>query len=177
MSSSSPGAIGLLTLQVVRAAGARAIVLGTGQDEQRLALALALGAEHIVNVEREDAGRLVSDLTDGDGADVVYECSGAAPAAQQLLGLVRRGGRYAQIGLFGKPVTWDLNQVCYKELSVTGSNASVPSAWPRALALLAEGKVQTRPLASDIFPLSAWRQAFDTFEQRRGVKMVLQPEE
>jgi L-iditol 2-dehydrogenase len=172
-----PGTIGLLTLQVVRAAGAHAIVLGTGQDERRLALALALGAEHIVNVEREDAGGLLSDLTDGDGADVVYECSGAAPAAEQLLGLVRRGGRYAQIGLFGKPVTWDLNQVCYKELSVTGSNASVPSAWPRALALLAEGKVQTRPLASDIFPLSAWRQAFDTFEQRRGVKMVLQPEE
>jgi L-iditol 2-dehydrogenase len=58
---------------------------------------------------------------------------------------------------------------------VTGSNASVPSAWARAVALLADGKVQTRPLISHTFPLSEWRQAFDLFEQRSGVKMVLVP--
>jgi L-iditol 2-dehydrogenase len=114
-------------------------------------------------------------LSEGRGADIVYECSGAGPAAQQLLTLVRRAGQYAQIGLFGKPVAWDLDQVCYKELAVTGSNASVPSAWARAVALLADGKVQTRPLISHTFPLSEWRQAFDLFEQRSGVKMVLLP--
>jgi L-iditol 2-dehydrogenase len=171
-----PGAIGLLTLQAVRAAGARVVVLGTGQDERRLELARTLGAEHALNVERDDPAALVGELTDGRGADVVYECSGAGPAAQQLLGLVRRAGRYAQIGLFGKPVAWDLDQICYKELTVTGSNASTPTAWPRALALLAAGQVQTRPLVSDIFGLREWRQAFDAFEQKRGVKLVLRPE-
>ena len=171
-----PGAIGLLTLQAVKAAGAHVILLGTEQDQHRLALAQQLGADHVVNVQREDPAKLVADLTDGVGADIVYECSGAGPAAQQLLTLVRRAGQYAQIGLFGKPVAWDLDQICYKELTVTGSNASVPSAWGRALRLLAEGKVQTRPLISHTFPLSGWRQAFDLFEQRRGVKMVLLPD-
>jgi L-iditol 2-dehydrogenase len=171
-----PGAIGLLTLQTVRSAGARAVVLGTSQDERRLELARQLGAEHTVNVERDDPATLVGELTDGRGADVVYECSGAGPAAQQLLRLVRRAGRYAQVGLFGKPVAWDLDQICYKELTVTGSNASTPTAWPRALALLAAGQVQTAPLVSDIFALREWRQAFDAFEQKRGVKLVLQPE-
>jgi L-iditol 2-dehydrogenase len=170
-----PGAIGLLTLQAVRAAGARVVVLGTGLDERRLELARQLGAEHAVNVERDDPAALVGELTDGRGADVVYECSGAGPAAQQLLRLVRRAGRYAQIGLFGKPVAWDLDQICYKELTVTGSNASTPTAWPRALALLAAGQVRTRPLVSDIFGLREWRQAFDAFEQKRGIKLVLQP--
>jgi L-iditol 2-dehydrogenase len=171
-----PGAIGLLTLQVVRAAGARVVILGTGQDERRLELARTLGAEHALNVERDDPAALIGELTDGRGADVVYECSGAGPAAQQLLGLVRRAGRYAQIGLFGKPVAWELDQICYKELTVTGSNASTPTAWPRALALMAAGQVQTRPLVSDIFGLREWRQAFDAFEQKRGIKLVLQPE-
>jgi L-iditol 2-dehydrogenase len=171
-----PGAIGLLTLQAVRAAGARVVVLGTGQDERRLELARTLGAEHALNVERDDPAALIGELTDGRGADVVYECSGAGPAAQQLLGLVRRAGRYAQIGLFGKPVAWELDQICYKELTVTGSNASTPTAWPRALALMAAGQVQTRPLVSDIFGLREWRQAFDAFEQKRGIKLVLQPE-
>jgi len=170
-----PGAIGLLTLQVVRAAGARVILLGTDHDEHRLTLARQLGADHVVNVQHGDPAGLIADLTEGRGADIVYECSGAGPAAQQLLTLVRRAGQYAQIGLFGKPVAWDLEQVCYKELTVTGSNASVPSAWTRALALLADGKVQTQPLISHTFPLSGWRQAFDLFEQRSGVKMVLLP--
>jgi len=46
----------------------------------------------------------------------------------------------------------------------------------RLLRLLADGKVQTRPLISHTFPLSEWRQAFDLFEQRSGVKMVLLPD-
>jgi L-iditol 2-dehydrogenase len=172
-----PGAIGLLTLQAVKAAGLSVVVLGANQDEHRLALALQLGADYVINVQHDDPAGLVAGLTEGRGADIVYECSGAGPAAQQLLALVRRAGQYAQIGLFGKPVAWDLDQLCYKELTVTGSNASVPSAWSRALALLADGKVQTRPLISHTFPLAEWRQAFDMFEQRRGVKMVLLPGE
>lgn len=172
-----PGAIGLLTLQVVRAAGARAIVLGTTQDEYRLEMARALGAEFAFDVQREPYQDVILDLTDGAGADIVYECSGAGPAAEMLLRVVRRGGQYAQIGLFGRPVAWDLDQICYRELAVTGSNASVPSAWSRALQLLSTGAVQTEPLVSGTFPVTEWREAFDVFERRTGLKTVLRPAE
>ncbi len=148
-----PGAIGLLTMQAVRSAGARVVVLGTDVDEQRLRLARDLGADYTLNVQREDAAELVMGLTDGFGADIVYECSGAGPAAQQLLKLVRKGGQYAQIGLCGKPITWDLDQLAYRQLRVTGSFAHVPSSWFHALQLMAQGKVQTRPLVTDLFPL------------------------
>jgi L-iditol 2-dehydrogenase len=172
-----PGAIGLLTLQVVKAAGAKAIMLGTSFDARRLELARSLGADYALDVEREDAEGLVRELTpEGLGADVVYECSGAGSAAAALLELVRRRGRYVQIGLFGKPVLWDLDQLCYKELTVTGSNASVPSAWLRALQLLASGAVRTEPLISDVYGLSQWQRAFEAFEARRGVKLLLEPE-
>lgn len=171
-----PGAIGLLTLQVVKAAGARAVVLGTRVDAHRLELARSLGADYVLDVEASDAEALIRDITpEGLGADVVYECSGAGPAAAQLLTLARRRGRYVQIGLFGKPVAWDLDQVCFRELTVTGSNASVPSAWDRALALLASGQVDTRPLISNVYPVTEWESAFAAFEARQGVKMVLEP--
>lgn len=171
-----PGAIGLLTLQVVKAAGARAVVLGTRVDAHRLELARSLGADYVLDVEAADAEALIRDITpEGLGADVVYECSGAGPAAAQLLTLARRRGRYVQIGLFGKPVAWDLDQVCFRELTVTGSNASVPSAWDRALALLASGQVDTRPLISNVYPVTEWESAFAAFEARQGVKMVLEP--
>jgi L-iditol 2-dehydrogenase len=107
----------------------------------------------------------------------VYECSGAGPAAQTLLDLVRRGGRYAQIGLFGKPVSWELDHVVMKELTVTGSFASTPSSWVRALHLMADGSVRLKPLISRIFPLSEWRAAFDAVEGRDGLKTLLEPAE
>ena len=97
------------------------------------------------------------------------------PAAAHLLKLVRRRGRYVQIGLFGKAVSWDLDQVCYKELTVTGSNASVPSAWYKALALLETGAVKTDALITDRFPLTEWQEAFETFERKEGVKLLLKP--
>ena len=172
-----PGAIGLLTLQLVKAAGATAIVLGTEADEGRLAIAETLGADHTVNVSRHNPRPLVEDIThDGLGADAVYECSGAGPAAEQILTLVRRRGRYVQVGLFGKPVLWDLDQVCYKELVVTGSNASTPESWLRAVRLLAAGTVDVRPLITHAYPLRDWAAAFDTFRARTGVKTLFRPQ-
>ena len=170
-----PGAIGLLTLQVVQAAGATAIVLGAAADRRRLELAGEFGAARVIDVTAEDPVPIVRDLTGGWGADIVVECSGAGPAALSLLDLARRGGQYAQIGLFGKPVVWDLDQVCMKELRVTGSNASVPSAWRTALRLLGDGSVRTAPLISDIYPLTHWEDAFSRFEGREGVKLLLDP--
>ncbi|MFN8377606.1 MAG: zinc-binding dehydrogenase [Anaerolineae bacterium] len=171
-----PGAIGLLTLQVVKAAGATAVVLGTSGDEQRLALATQLGADHVINVQEGDPAALVAAITpEGLGADVVYECSGAGPAAQQLLTLARRGARYVQIGLFGKPVAWDLDQICFRELIITGSNASVPSAWIRALQLMESGLVKTAPLITASYAVTDWQDAFDGFEKKTAIKTLLIP--
>ncbi|MAU08662.1 MAG: alcohol dehydrogenase [Anaerolineaceae bacterium] len=173
-----PGAIGLLTLQVVKAAGATVIMLGTNVDSERLALAKDLGADYTINVQSDDPGKLVADITqEGLGADVVYECSGAGPAAAQLLTLVRRRGRYVQIGLFSQAISWDLNQLCYKELIATGSNASVPSSWDKALKLLAAGTVQTAPLITHAYDVTQWEQAFATFDAKSGVKTLLTPVE
>jgi len=171
-----PGAIGLLTLQVVKAAGATVILLGTDKDDHRLALGKQLGADYVVNVQQQDPAELVRDLTEeGLGADVVYECSGAGPAAAQVLTLVRRRGRYVQVGLFGKPVAWDLDQLCFKEIIATGSNASIPSAWAKAVRLIGSGAVQTKPLITHHFPVTEWEAAFATFDERSGVKAIIQP--
>ena len=172
---SGPGAIGLLMMQVIKAAGAKVIVLGTDIDEARLEMAHTLGADLTLNVQTADTLTLIQEMTNGLGADAVFECSGAGPSAQHALKLVRRRGRYAQVGLFGKPIEWDLEQICFKELHVSGSFAHVPSCWRKALNLMASGQVQTGPLISHILPVTEWRQAFDIFERRLGLKTVLTP--
>ena len=172
---SGPGAIGLLMAQVVKAAGAKVVVVGTGADTARLVMAQTLGADLALNVEEGTTPQIVADLTSGVGADVVFECAGVGASAQSCLKLVRRRGRYGQVGLFGKPITWDLDLVCYKELEVHGSFAHLPSAWRKALKLMASGQVQTRPLVSAILPITEWQAAFDAFERRDGLKIVLTP--
>ncbi len=171
-----PGAIGLMMLQVVKATGARAVVIGTETDEARLELARQLGADETLIAGKDALHELVMERTDGLGADIAFECSGAGPGAQTALDLVRHRGRYVQVGLFGKPVMWDLEQVCVKEVQVQGTFATVASSWRKTLALLRSGQLRTAPLISHRLPLEAWQEAFDLFEGREGVKIVFSPE-
>lgn len=171
-----PGPIGLLTLQLVRAAGASAVMLGTHQDSARLRLASSLGADAVIDVDSvEDASGAARDALAVDGADVVIECSGAGPAASMLLDIVGKGGRYCQMGLYGKPIVLDQDVVCYKELTVTGTNASVPTAWPRALELLAGRQVDGTAIITHRFPLEHWDEALSAVRSKQGAKVILTP--
>jgi len=172
---SGPGTIGLLGLQLVKANGGKAMVLGTDKDEERLALARRLGAHEVINVQRQDPFPLVQERTDGLGADLALECAGVAASFNQCLRLVRKGGRIIQAGLFGKAVETDVELIAMKELEVFGFFSHVPSAWDRALKLMAEGKVLTEPLISHRLPLTEWRKGFELMEKGEGLKVLLLP--
>jgi len=100
-----PGPIGLLAFQIVRLEDGSVVVIGTEKDGLMLEVARKVGAPRTVNVDREDLKQIVMDSSQGYVADVVLECSGAQAAAQMCLDLVRKGGKYTQMGLFGKPVS------------------------------------------------------------------------
>lgn len=138
-------------------------------------LQLLWGADLALNVQSADVDKVVNELTNGLGADAVFECSGAAPSPQNCLELVRRHGRYAQVGLFGKTIQWDMDLACYKEVELSNSFATVPASWPKALALMGSVQVQTSPLISHTMPIAEWQEAFETFERRDGLKIVLTP--
>jgi len=168
-----PGAIGLLCQQVAQAEGGRTVVFGTKRDRHRLELASRLGAERVVNIDEEEAGESLVELSEGYGADVVLECSGHPGGAQLAIDLVRRQGKFTQVGLFGKPIEFDLEQIAYKEIRLTGSLGQKPSAWRRALTLLGAGRIETEPLISHQFALEDWSTAFSVFEKGEGVKLFL----
>jgi threonine dehydrogenase-like Zn-dependent dehydrogenase len=93
------------------------------------------------------------------------------------LKLARKGGRISQGGLFGKPITSEVELVAMKELEVFGFFSHVPSAWDRALRLMAEGKVLTEPLVSHRLPLAEWQKGFSLMEKGEGLKILLFPED
>jgi L-iditol 2-dehydrogenase len=159
-----PGPIGLLAAQVARAVGGDVHVRGTPRDSVRLAAAEALGFE-------------TSTTEDGPvrAFDVVVECSGHQAGMTFAFESARRGGRYVQIGLAGKPVSVPLDLVCFGELTVTSGNASTPASWERALELVADRRVDLEPLLSDAVPLEDWEQAFAATRAGNGIKYVLVP--
>jgi L-iditol 2-dehydrogenase len=172
---SGPGAMGLLAVQLLREAGARVLVIGTAADEQRLALARTLGADLTLNVEQTDVLQEVLELSGGAGADLIAECSGAPAAAELGIDIVRKRGKYLQLGLFGKPITLDFEKIAYKELQIFGSFAQKWSAWKTALSLLDQGKIQLVPLVSDVLPLTDWQLGFEKLNKKTGLKIVLTP--
>ena len=170
-----PGAIGLICAQLAKAEGAQVMVVGTNADRERLATAKSLGIDYCVNLEDADPIKLALELSGGDGADVVLECSGAEPAATLGLEIARRQGKYTQIGLFGKPINVNFEKIAYKELRVTGSLGQRWTAWKRAIGIMAQGKVNLKAVTSGKYPLTRWKEAFDKFESREELKLLLDP--
>src|SRR5438552_5423588 len=87
-----PGPIGLLGVAVAKALGANPVIL-TGTREARLQKGLELGADHVVNVTRQDAVEAVRRLNGGKGVDYVIECSGAPNAINDVGRMLNRGGK------------------------------------------------------------------------------------
>lgn len=172
---SGPGAIGITAMQVAKAHGATVVVSGAEPDKERLEMATRLGADHTVNVQREDLKAVLDSLTRGYGPDAVLECSGSAAGVDAGLNLIKKRGYFTQIGLPGKKIEFDIEKVCYKELHFTGSLGSRNASWRKALQLLSEKRVNLLPLAATKLPITEWKQAFDMFEKKQGFKLILLP--
>jgi len=172
-----PGVIGLLALQLSKLTGGFVVVLGLSADNERLSLAKKLGADIVINIEEENSEEIIKKISKGYGADIILECSGAPAAAELGLKLVRKRGQYTQMGLFGRPINIDFEQIAYKELQVTGFISQNWKSWERALNLLRQGKIQTRPLVTDRLPITDWKKGFEKLEKKKGVKIILYPVE
>ncbi len=173
-----PGPIGLIAAMAARAEGARAVmVVGTDADEAlRLKTARAVGVEHVVNLQREDPVARCLELTGGRGADLVVECSGAAPAIASTVDYVRKLGRICAIGLTGKkPVQLDWDKFQTKVCTITFNMSTFYTSWDRALSMLALGKVNARAIITHEFPLQEWEAAFEAVENLSALKAVLVP--
>lgn len=176
---SGPGPIGTLAAMSAKAAGATVILAGLAQDAPRLKIAKEqLGIDYCVDQTKEDLKKLVMDLTDGYGADVCVECAGVYPSFNTCLDLVRKKGTISQMGVFHAPAKeLDLYPVLQKEVRIHGSLSQKPTAWHIALDLIAKGKVDVKPLVSDVLKLEQWEEGFEKASNVTGFKVLFAPQD
>jgi L-iditol 2-dehydrogenase len=145
------GVIGLLAVQVLRAAGARRVI-GIDLDAQRLDVALRLGADVALRADDDGLHLAVAEATEGRGADAVIEAVGVAAAIRTAIACARRGGRVVLVGNITPVVEMPLQAVVTGELTLVGSCSS-SGELVRSVELLASGVVDVEPLTSAIVPL------------------------
>jgi NADPH:quinone reductase len=175
------GGVGLATVQLGRALGAR--VIATASSSDKLELARQHGADVALDTSQEDWPQRVLELTGGRGADVVCESIGGE-VFERSLKCIAWAGRLLVIGFSSGDIpALRMNRVMLKHISVIGLNLGGyherdPGALSRATTqlfeLYAQGRL--RPLIHAKYPLSRAASALAELSSRRSVgKLILEP--
>jgi threonine dehydrogenase-like Zn-dependent dehydrogenase len=153
----------------------------------RLALALELGADLVVNPAEMDAGRAIKDATGGKGVDVALELSGAYPALQAAFRGVHREGLVVTASYYGDQAgrldlsrEWHHNRVTLRSsMPVWGCSHRCQPMWDldrlerTAVNLLAQGRLQVKPMIGARIPFSRAAQAYAILDGSPGEKIKI----
>lgn len=175
------GPVGLAAAAFAALRGAATVVV-IGAPQSRLDLALLLGADVVLPLDRGVAHRLetVRGLSEGRGADVVIEASGNPSAIPEALELLRDGGTYVVAGHYTDTGAIEINP----HLHLNRRHADVRGQWGtdfrhvvRALRLLAKHRDRLRfdRVIGGKYGLSGAQQALDDVAALRVTKAVIDP--
>ncbi len=164
------GPIGCLAILAARRAGAAESV-ATDLSAFTLGMATAVGADRVLNMaETPDA--LAPYAADKGHFDVLYECSGAAPALAAGIAAMRPRGVILQLGL-GGDMTLPMMAITSKELELRGS-FRFHEEFGMAIALMRAGLIDVAPLITQTLPLAEAETAFRTAGDRsRAMKVQI----
>ena len=166
------GPIGLLLLQVARAAGAGAIVV-VDPLTHRLDAATAYGADLALSPQAAHEGGITS-LVDG-GVDIAFEAAGDDDAVLAAMQAARPGARIVLAGIpENDATTFPAGLARRKGLSLVLVRR-MKEVYPRAIRLVQQGLVDVDSLVTDRFALDRAQDAFVTATARTGLKCVVEP--
>ena len=169
-----PGPIGLMSVAVGKTLGADPVIL-TGTRDSRLKMGTRLGADHAINIRKEDPVQAVKRITGGKGVHYVMECSGAPNALNEAMDMVNRGGRICLAAFPGEPVPVDLAKLVRNNIYVYGIRGEGKSATHRAASLMAQKRFNAKLMHTHTFPLKEVPTGFKYFRERieDAIKVVI----
>lgn len=168
------GTIGNLVAQVVKARGAKKVLI-TDLSDFRLKKAKECGIANVVNVRKEPLVAAAGRVFGKDGFDVAFECVGAEPALAGLVGGIAKGGTLVVLGVFGKKPAVDMSVVGDRELSLVGTLMYKHEDYLEAVAFIRKGAIRTEPLVTAHFPFPKYPEAYRFIETRqdRTLKVMI----
>jgi len=169
-----PGPIGLMGAAVAKALGAQPVIL-TGTRDNRLEIGKQLGADHVINVRKEDVVAKVRELTGGKGVDYVVECAGAADGVNQAAQMLNRGGKICLAAFPSKPDEVDVAYLVRNNIYLYGIRGEGKGATHRAEAYMRQKRFDATLIHTHTFDMAdlgeALRYAKDRVED--AIKVVV----
>ncbi|MDN5568366.1 MAG: NAD(P)-dependent alcohol dehydrogenase [Paracoccus sp. (in: a-proteobacteria)] len=153
------GPIGLVTVLAAFAAGCSRVIV-SDIDPVKLEMAARLGAVTPVDVRSQNLAEVVMAETDSWGADVIFECSGAAAAIRQVFEPLCPGGVVVLVGMPTQPVTYDVVAAQIREARVEHV-FRYANVFDRCVAMLGSGAINVDPLITRTFAFADSIQAFE----------------
>ena len=169
------GMIGLLVIQALKAKGLRRII-AVDLDEDKLNFARKMGASEVV-ISDKNAIETIHGLT-GNGAEIAMEVVGINDTLNLAIASLRKGGALGLVGNLAAETQFPLQSVVTRELTLYGSCSS-SGEYPEALECIADGRMNVRPLISEVAPLAEGAQWFERLYsgQKTLLKVILEPQE
>jgi NADPH:quinone reductase-like Zn-dependent oxidoreductase len=167
------GGLGSTGIQIAKQAGAT--VIATAGSDERAAIGRELGADLVVNYNKEDLTRTVRDYTNGEGVHLVYENISSPDTWPKAFACLRKFGRLVTAGAHGGgKVELDCAMLYHQQIRIIGSTASTDEDVRRTIEAAAAGKLKAK--VEKVFPLSQAPEAHRLMEATVPTgKIVLDP--
>jgi NADPH:quinone reductase-like Zn-dependent oxidoreductase len=164
--------VGTAAVQIAKLLGAR--VIATAGSDAKLEKARGLGADEVVNYEKQDLVQEVRRLTEKKGVEVVFEHVGKSTWEKSILA-AGIGGRIVTVGATtGHDPLTDLRHVFFRQLSILGSTMGTAGELAQVLRFVGEGKL--RPVVDRVLPLAEALAGMELLARRAQFgKIVLRP--
>ena len=164
------GPIGVMIALVARSRGAQVIV--SEVNASRIAFARQLGLT-VIDPGQADLAQAVEEITEGAGADVVFEVSGSAGGAMTMTTLAGLRGRIVVVAIFSAPPAVSLFDVFWKELEVLGTRVYEPEDYENAIDLVIGGRLPLADLITSVEPLERLPAALEQLERNPSAMKIL----
>jgi L-iditol 2-dehydrogenase len=164
-------------IQVLRSRGCGKII-AIDLEDNKLAMAVKLGASITLNPTRDNIQEEVFALSEGRGADIAFEAVGISDTVKTAIEGVRKGATVTLVGNLSPSVELPLQHVVTRELRLQGS-CGIAGEFPAVLDMIARKEINTRAFLSAEAPLSEGADWFRRlYEKEPGlIKVVLKPGE
>ena len=175
------GFAGLIIAQCAKKKGAYRVIV-TDILDGKLQIAKKLGADLTINLKKEDAVKIVKDLTGGLGVDVVVEAAGGADSFNTASEIIRHNGKFVFYSWVTTPITLNISRWHDDGLEFINT-CLVHHTWqqrfvwtPQTLLPVAQGSVDIKSLITNEFPLKDIKAGFDLADKDdAAIKIVFRP--
>jgi 2-desacetyl-2-hydroxyethyl bacteriochlorophyllide A dehydrogenase len=164
------GPVGMLIATVAAQAGADIVLLEVNAYRRKVAEELGLV---VVDPSTVDISTMIDSWTQGAGAAVAFEVSGAAAGLDAAVDVLAVRGRLVLVAIHPTPRPINLHRFFWRELTLVGARLYERSDFERAVELVAGGSIPTAALVSRIEPIENIAEAFAALESGGDIMKVL----